>query len=192
MHYGPLESLFVRTLGVGLLTMDMVYHRLLEVEKHEPPFAELKSGLWLLSSLLETAGQSNWPDATPLRQKAVFPVRNPDGSIVAASAETDFAIIDRKLLGQQFVSQVKLLDFSLEEVALLKPLFAWAGLGQRYLSACVSNMSFLGSDAAQFPISSLSRDLCHKAHALVRYARPTAHVLGKRADVTVQHRCRVW
>ncbi|GJN69183.1 hypothetical protein PLICBS_003230 [Purpureocillium lilacinum] len=181
LHYGPLESLFVRTLGVGLLTMDMVYHRLLEVEKHEPPFAELKSGLWLLSSLLETAGQSNWPDATPLRQKAVFPVRNPDGSIVAASAETDFAIIDRKLLGQQFVSQVKLLDFSLEEVALLKPLFAWAGLGQRYLSACVSNMSFLGSDASQFPISSLSRDLCHKAHALVRIAAAFGSPKYKRA-----------
>ncbi|UNI13923.1 hypothetical protein JDV02_000613 [Purpureocillium takamizusanense] len=170
VHYGPLESLFVRTLGVGLLTIDMVYKQLLGVENHKPPFAELKSGLWLLSSLLEMAGPSSWPDATPLLQKPIFPVRRPDGGTVAVSADTDFAIVDRKFLGQHFASQVKLLDFSLEEVTLLKPLFTWAGFDQRYLSVCVSSMSFLGSDATQYPISSLSRDLCHKAHVLVRYA----------------------
>ncbi|KAJ6446727.1 ino80 chromatin remodeling complex protein [Purpureocillium lavendulum] len=180
-HYGPLESLFVRTLGVGLLTMDMVYKRLLEVEHQKPPLTELKTGLWLFSSLLETVGRNNWPDPVPLLKRAVFPVRQPDGRMVAVSAETDFGIVDRKVLGQQLASQVKLLDFTLEEVALLKPLFAWAGLGQRYLSVCVSNMSFLDSDAAQFPISSLSRDLCHKAHALLRIAAAFGSPKYKRA-----------
>lgn len=165
IHYAPLEDFFVRTLGVRLLTMEMVYGRLLRMECREPRFAEFKNGLWLLSSFLETARPR--PNPTPLLRSKVFPVRYPDGSTVLVSAETDFAIVDRNALAERFAGHVRLLDFTLDEVALLKPLLGWLGLEQRYLSARVADMTFLSGDA-KVPISSVNRDLKYKAHALIR------------------------
>ena len=165
VYYPPLEDFFVRTLGLGFLSMEMVYDKLLEIEFRGPPFAELKYGLRLLGSFLET--RRSLPSPLPLLKREIFPVRYPDGSTALVSAETDFAIVDRGVLAERFAGHVRLLDFALEEVAVLKPLLSWLGLEQRYLSARVIDRTFVSGEA-RFPISSVNRDLKYKAHALAR------------------------
>ncbi|KAF4957230.1 hypothetical protein FGADI_3295 [Fusarium gaditjirri] len=167
--YPDLEDFFVSFLGVQELTLDMAYDELKEMGSRVPPpsFAAVKETIWALNSLLDTAADP--PDEEPIFRGTVFPVRYPNKSVKLQSGRTQFAIADRKALGDIFAPQAKMLDFTLDEVRRLRPFLSWLDLGSRYLSTSVREISTVAGgrmDKLQYP----DRDIRQKAAGLFRIA----------------------
>ncbi len=163
-HYDELRDFFIDTLGVKMLTLQMVYD---ELRNSGPQRGvdEIKNIIWSLNALLQT--EPDRIDPEPLRKAYIFPVRYTNGGISLLSADTEFAIVDRDYLAARFRERIKLLDYNLEDVRRLKPFLQWANLEQRYLSASVKEItSFHGGPTRS--ISMPNRSLKRKAHALLR------------------------
>jgi hypothetical protein len=87
------------------------------------------------------------------------------------SSLIEFAIVDRKELGEKFNRKVKMLDFTMNEIWDLGPFIKWAGLEDRYISRMVKKISLSGSRFSSqlfngYGISGI------KAHGLFRYRHP--------------------
>lgn len=106
-------------LGVQELTLSMAYDELKEMGTRIPcpPIDAVKDTIWALNSLLVTADRL--PDERPILKGAAFPVKHPNGSVKLHPGRTDFAIVDRKALGDIFGTRAKTLDFTLDEVRRL-------------------------------------------------------------------------
>lgn len=142
-----------------------MYDKLLEIGLETPSISEVGDMLELFSSLLQDSQEQL--DPGPLLRRRLFPVKYLDGTTKLASTEVDFAIGDRQHLVEPFAGRAKMLDFDLGEVSRLKPLFNWAGLEGRYLSALVTETTFVAGSASR-PVSDPNRDLKRKAYALIR------------------------
>ncbi|KAJ5263150.1 hypothetical protein N7478_010755 [Penicillium angulare] len=162
--YEELKEFFIDTLGVQTLTLQMAYKDLLE-SSSQVTMDEVISKIWCLNALLST--DDTYVDPRPLLQKSIFPVVFPDGSSALCSADTRFAIPDREHLASRFRGKIKLLDFTQEEVRSLRPFFDWANLSHCYLSASVRELTSISGDTTPFNPSP-TRDIKHKAHAIVR------------------------
>ncbi|KAF5718969.1 hypothetical protein FGLOB1_1383 [Fusarium globosum] len=167
--YPDLEDFFISFLGVQELTLDMAYDELKEMGSREPPpsVAAVKETIWALNSLLDTTTDS--PDEEPIFRGSVFPVRYPNKSVKLQSGRTQFAIADRKALGDIFAPQAKMLDFTLDEVRRLRPFLSWLDLEKRYLSTSVREISTVAGgrmDELQYP----DREIRQKAAGLFRIA----------------------
>ncbi|KAF5714682.1 hypothetical protein FMUND_7251 [Fusarium mundagurra] len=167
--YPDLEDFFVSFLGVQELTLDMAYDELKEMGSRVPPpsVAAVKETIWALNSLLDTTADP--PDEEPIFRGTVFPVRYPNKSVKLQSGRTQFAIADRKALGDIFGPQAKMLDFTLDEVRRLRPFLSWLDLEKRYLSTSVREISTVAGgrmDELQYP----DRDIRQKATGLFRIA----------------------
>ncbi|KAK5989789.1 hypothetical protein PT974_08050 [Cladobotryum mycophilum] len=176
-HYSPLETLFVHVLGIERLNVGMVYHKLLGMGLKHPPLKELRDTLLVFNSLILES--SELPDPQPLLRRRLFPVRNADGSTAVVSAETDFIIVDRQHLIAPFADRIRVLDLDVQGSLKLKPFLRWSGLDARYLSSCVTESTFVSGTVAG-PISSPTRDIKKKAHALLRIAAAFNSPLYKR------------
>lgn len=163
-NYEELRDFFVDTLGVKTLNLQMVYDELLHTSR-QMTINEVKSTIWSFNALLQT--EQDRLDPRPLLEARVFPVKFPDGTKALTSTGTAFAIADRDYLDSLFKDRIRVLDYSLPEVRLLKPFFEWAGLTSRFLSACVKEITSV-ADGRRRPISLPNRDLKPKAHALLR------------------------
>ncbi|KAI1271736.1 hypothetical protein F5Y07DRAFT_382043 [Xylaria sp. FL0933] len=164
-----LKPLFVSFLGVSTLTLNMVYEELQRKGASENiTISEMKQELWQFNSLLVVSPER--PDASPIVNSRVFPVRLPDGSVeLVSAAENCFSIVDRKALGVKFGQLAKLLDFSFDEVHRLQPLFEWAGLDERRLSVRVTEVTApVSNDGSLLRESKLQ--LKPRAYALCRIA----------------------
>ncbi|OCK73843.1 hypothetical protein K432DRAFT_364328 [Lepidopterella palustris CBS 459.81] len=176
-HYASMKTFFVDFLGIATLSLRMVYDELKEMGASDrTTVTEVKETLWAFNSFL--SAEKELPKPEPILNGRLFPVRYPDGHTELRSAETPFAIVDRKPLGDAFRGKAKLLDFTLDEVRRLKPFLQWARLEPSYLSTAVKEVSALEGDG-QVPISSPERDIRKKAHALFRVA---VHFESRRAN----------
>ncbi|KAI1359962.1 hypothetical protein F5Y08DRAFT_349207 [Xylaria arbuscula] len=156
--YPDLERFLTDFLCVARLTLQIAYDELKLKGNSEPAPAvqEVKDAIFAFNSLL---------------QSAIFPTRYPHGPIELKAATTDFAIVDRELYYKVFAPQVKLLDFTLEEIRRLEPFISWLGIDDRYLSVVVKEIStveVIGQRSR--PLQSPRRSLAGKARSLVRVA----------------------
>lgn len=168
--YPELRDFFVRSLGVRTMTAKMVYDKLLGAGLSVD---ETKQTIETFNSLLQSSGGSEKVpktelDASAVVMKAVFPVRLPNGDVVLRRGRDDFALLDRQSLGDAFASQAAFLDFDIDQVRTLLPFLAWAGLGERYLSKVVKEISGIVREDATRPISTPDRDIRRKARAFLR------------------------
>lgn len=163
-HYEELKALFIETMGVQTLTLQMVHDELLQAKPHNA-VAKLKATIWSFNALLQT--EKHLLDPKLLLKSTVFPVRYPDGSTTLSSANVHFAISDREYLLARFDGKIKILDYTVEEVWQLKPFFEWTKLTTRFLSNAVQeNTTVL--EGVQQPIRTSKRDLKLKAYAILR------------------------
>lgn len=165
-EYEDLEDFFVNIIGVKPVTLSMAIHELKEAGSRQTvSVEEVKARILTVNSLL--CSESD-PPQSGLMESKIFPVRYPEGGVHCVSAQTEFFIVDRELLRSSFEGRVKFLDFSLEEAAQLHPFLTWVQLDDRYISACVAELTSVRKSNAQ-PISSLGRQFQHRAHAFLRY-----------------------
>lgn len=157
LYGNDLRDFFVGVLGVSELTAELVYDKL-----------AAKDGPELLAFNSFLAAGSGGFDPAAVIANPVFPVRFPNGKVSLRTGTEKFALIDRKLLGEDFAALAKFLDFGMEEVRILQPLFQWAGLEDRYLSRAVEEITSADTESAR-PISTPHRDIRRNAHALLRY-----------------------
>ncbi|KAF4495856.1 hypothetical protein FAGAP_7989 [Fusarium agapanthi] len=163
--YEDLKELFVAKLGVKSLTMQMVYDELRQ--SPESSVEDIKVALFAFNDFLKIE-DGNW-DPEPIRTAKIFPVVYPDGTTALRSIDVGFAIADRSNLRSKFSDQIALLDFELEDIHRLRPLFSWLKIQQRYLSRCVMERTAVSGDS-RLPISSPKRDLGLKAYQICRVA----------------------
>ncbi|KAF5675134.1 hypothetical protein FCIRC_7607 [Fusarium circinatum] len=163
--YEDLKELFVAKLGVKSLTMQMVYDELRQ--SPESSVEDIKVALFSFNDFLQIEDGNCDPE--PIRAAKVFPVVYPDGTTALRSMDVGFAIADRGNLRSKFSDQIALLDFELEGVHRLRPLFSWLKIQERYLSRCVMERTAVSGDSRS-PISSPKRDLGLKAYQICRVA----------------------
>ncbi|KAI3326722.1 hypothetical protein HD806DRAFT_551833 [Xylariaceae sp. AK1471] len=167
-QYPKKETLFVKFLGVPTLTLEMAYFELQRKGTSDATtVSEMKQELQQFNSLLLEAESKL--DPSPVLKARVFPVKFPDGSVQLLSASSsDFAIIDRKALGEKFAGLAKILDLTLDEVHRFQPFIHWAGLDERYLSVKVTETTApVGGDEN---LQESRRSIKQRAYALCRIA----------------------
>ncbi|ORY55936.1 uncharacterized protein BCR38DRAFT_414788 [Pseudomassariella vexata] len=128
--------------------------------------SEEKQELWQFNSLLTAETESL--DPQPVLEGRIFPVKLLGGEVLLLSAISDFALVDRKGLGDAFAKLVKLLDFTPDEVCRLQPLLHWAGLDDRHLSIKVTEVATPSLDA-EGSLQFSRRQFKHRAYALCRF-----------------------
>ncbi|KAK1512450.1 uncharacterized protein CCOS01_14690 [Colletotrichum costaricense] len=169
-NYQKLEEFFVGHLGVKPLDFSMAIAELEDAAAKGAAVKELKESIWIVNSLLPSNCLASKPDIPHnIFSARIFPVSYPDGRVTAENFLNDFFIIDRESLGTMFKNKVRLLDFTLEQVARLRPFIEWLDLRRRYLSAQVTETTFC-SGGATSPTSNPQRQIRNRAHALLRVA----------------------
>jgi hypothetical protein len=166
LYGNDLRDFFIDVLGVSELTAELVYDKLAAKDGPELSVEEAKETLLVFNSFL-AAGSGGFDPAAVIANP-VFPVRFPNGKVSLRTGTEEFALMDRKLLGEDFAALAKFLNFGMEEVRILQPLFQWAGLEDRYLSRAVEEITSADTESAR-PISTPHRDIRRNAHALLRY-----------------------
>ena len=163
--YGDLETFFLDRLGVQKVTAKLVYDKLKAPDCPNLSVTEIKETIMQFNAFL--GKYEGGLDPFPVVNNEILPVRFPSGEVRLRNAAQGFALLDRQRLGDDFASQAKFLDFSMDEIRTLRPFISWAGLEERYLSRAVKEISSANDDSTQ-PISSPGRDIKQKAHALLR------------------------
>ncbi|KAI1137757.1 hypothetical protein F5Y05DRAFT_386264 [Hypoxylon sp. FL0543] len=176
IYDNEMESFFVGKLGVRMLDANVVYNELLELKQEDATVEHVRELLWTLNSQLELDAPQGSAEA--LLKLPILPVREIGGRVNLQSFDTEFAIIDRKPLGEIFGHRVKALDFNTNEVCQLRPFIKWAGLEHRYISRLVRETSGLNS-GVKVPASDPMQDISKKAYALLRIA---AHFNSPRVE----------
>ncbi|KAI3332562.1 hypothetical protein F4824DRAFT_475026 [Ustulina deusta] len=166
--YEDLERLFTKVLGVKQVDLMMAIDELKHTGSRPSVLVpEVKQSIWTVNSLLST--ETSLPDPSDILNSSIFPIRYPHGDVTCRSVSTEFFVVDREQLSQNFATKVKFLDFSLEDVVRLRPFLHWAGLQSRYFSRCIKEVtSFPGEGAS--PISSTDVQIRYRAHPLLRIA----------------------
>ena len=165
--YPDLRDFFVGLLGVPEMTARMVYDKL--KSRHDETFTsqEAKGTIMVFNSFLAAAPAPNSFAPDPVRANRIFPVRFPDGQVRLCSGQDTFSLQDRKILGKAFGRLANFLDFDLQELRRLEPFITWAGLGDRYLSISVKEITSADRESTQ-PMSTPYREIRRKSHALLR------------------------
>lgn len=165
--YEDLERLFTNVLGVRQVDLTMAIDELRKTG-NEPSVrvSEVKQSIWTVNSLLSS--ETSLPDPAGILDVSVFPIRYPQGGVTCSSISTEFFIVDREKLGQDFSTKVKFLDFSLEEVVQLRPFLHWTGLQSRYLSLCIKEVTSFPGEGASL-ILSPDVQIRYRAHPLLRF-----------------------
>lgn len=166
--YPDMAELFTDCVGVSRVSSRLSYKRLLEMCGAIQGAQAAKTLLWSVNSVLQKRTDTVLEFTDELRAFPIFPVRMPDGSVEVLTAADDFAINDRQPYASAFRSQIKILDFTHEEVHRLKPLIEWTGLTARYLSNSVDEVTSVDT-AQRTPDRDRTQDFTGKAHALTRY-----------------------
>ncbi|RYP57689.1 hypothetical protein DL769_009334 [Monosporascus sp. CRB-8-3] len=163
-----LQDFFVGTIGVRELDAAMIYNELLSIDAATATVEHIKDLIWSLNSQLQMEPLDLPPE--DLLQRCILPVRYAGGQVRLCSIAKDFAIVDRKKLGDIFRDRIETLDITMGEMRQLQPFIGWSGLGDRYLSRLVKEITLLGS-GVRAPISDPIQDIRRKAYALYRIAK---------------------
>lgn len=163
--YEDLEELFVAILGIKPVDLSMAIDELKEAgSRRSTSVTEVKESIWTVNSLLST--EPSPPKPSAIVKSAIFPVRHPNGGVTCETAAIEFFLVDREPLRQSFETEVKFLDFTLEEVVRLGPFLEWTHLNGRHLSHCVKEITSPGEGAS--PISNPYRQIRNRAYPLLR------------------------
>ena len=166
--YEDLYKLFVTTLGVDTLNLEIVYNDILKLgSSTSASIEEVKRQIWVFNGFLQACDDSSDIDAEKVRNAKIFPVRFPDGNVELRTCAEDFAIVDRVYLGEHFCDKVKTLDFTFDETIKLSNFLVWLGLEPKYMSKLVKEISSIDSSGA-LPVPPASCAIRTKAHALCR------------------------
>ncbi|RYP79019.1 hypothetical protein DL770_006764 [Monosporascus sp. CRB-9-2] len=163
-----LQDFFVDTIGVRELDAAMIYNELLNIDTTTATVGHIKDLIWSLNSQLQVEPLDSPPEA--LLQRCILPVRYAGGQVRLCSIAKDFAIVDRKKLGALFRDRIETLDVTMTEVRQLQAFIEWSGLGGRYLSHLVKEITLLDS-GVRAPISDPVQDIRRKAYGLYRIAK---------------------
>lgn len=174
--YPELTALFVDNLGVPKLSFALIYQELVQLDSSNASIDGVKSLLWSLKAVLPLESGERPAFADKIAFCPIFPANMPDGNIKLLTARDDFGIVDRQPYADALGSKIKLLDFTLDEVRQLKPLFEWAGLTDRYLSRSVLEQTVV-DDELCMENTNLIRNLTRKAGVFVRYVSQFQGVL---------------
>ncbi|KAI0977216.1 hypothetical protein F4678DRAFT_468441 [Xylaria arbuscula] len=167
-EYEDLERLFTEVLGVKQVDLVMAIDALkLTGSRPSPLMPKVKESIWTVNSLL--SAEISLSDPSDILNSSIFPIRYPDGDVTCSSVSTEFFIVDREQLTQNFATKVKFLDFNLEEVVRLRPFLHWAGLQSRYFSHSIKEVTSFPGEGASL-ISSPDVQLRYRAHPLLRIA----------------------
>ncbi|KAF0329343.1 ino80 chromatin remodeling complex protein [Colletotrichum asianum] len=167
-EFEDLEIFFVDFLGVKPLDLSMAIDDLKSVAtRASVTSSEIKDLIWAVNSLLPTVQKP--PSSREVLKTKIFPIAYPNGRVTVGTATTGFCVIDRESLRSSFKNKVNFLDFTLEQVARLRPFLEWTHLENRYLSRCVKEITSFHGGAAT-PITNPQRQIRHRAHALLRVA----------------------
>lgn len=164
-QYTGMEGLFVQWLGIPSLTIDLVYDELCTTTGLTNP-EELKSRIFAFNEFLGFAETP--PDAERMLQHPVLPVRHPGKLSKATLIEEDFIIGDRLPLVIHFANRVSLLDFTPEEVWILRPFLIWAGLEDRFISRLVKKITSVPDSAGCIPLTATKFQLGPKTESILR------------------------
>ncbi|KAK4199203.1 hypothetical protein QBC40DRAFT_266127 [Triangularia verruculosa] len=195
--YPELKAFFVDLLGVDLLNINMIYDVLSRLDPNSAAdYSEAKTQLLAFSNLLPTAPPELMKKIKPekLQKKSFLPVTCAGVGNKLVSVAADFTIIDRQGPMAAFRSQVKTLDFDMEEIHDLEAFIEWAGLTNRYLSKMVRELPYLG-DGPKVPVSNPLIDIRKKAHGILRVAKffRSPRFKGDGSELYAQlRRARVW
>lgn len=163
-EYGDLEDFFVNFLGVRRIDLGMAVSELKDAGKRLS-LTDVRTSIWTLNSLLEAEEQRDFSLGP---EDNIFPVRESNGDVHCASTSSDFVVVDRYYEWSAFEGRVRSLDFTLEEVAKLRPLLRWANLERCLLSRCVREVTSLGDSPAELVLDR-EQQIANRAHALLRY-----------------------
>lgn len=165
--YPDLEDFFVTRLRVKKLTISMLVSDLKSKATAKAPLgtASAKLLIYKINAMLpnEALDSRLQGKFNELEGVKCFPVRGKDGHVMLTDAKADFAIVDNKRFGEAFTHEADLLDFSLDEVHVLRPLLEATRLTNHYLSGLVEEVSDIEGSPAQ------SSELTDRLH-LVAYA----------------------
>ncbi|KJR86279.1 uncharacterized protein SPSK_02144 [Sporothrix schenckii 1099-18] len=163
--YPELEDFFVK-LGVGNMTVEMVYEKLtgpaLSVD-------DAKQTIMTFNELIIRGDVPDSLDPSKVHMRPLFPVKLPDGDVRLFTGQSQFAIPDRHHLLRCFSGKANILDFDLETNRTLVPFFEWVGVHDKYLSRTVHESTCVPYDDGR-PITSPDRDVRRKARALTSLA----------------------
>ncbi len=165
--YEDLRELFVDLLGVKPVSLEMAVEELKETGGRDSASVdETKDSIWTVNSLLLHTGRP--PRHEEAAKCKIFPIRYPDGAVRRESVAAPFFINDREKSRESFEGKVSFLDFTLDEVARLRPFLRWMRLEDRHLSNCVKEVTSFHGQGAR-PVSNPDRQISNRAHALLRY-----------------------
>jgi hypothetical protein len=161
-----LKDLFLQVLGVKEVNLLMAIDELKQTGRQlSVSVSEVKESIWTVNSLLAT--EMSPPAPSEVVRSSVFPIRYPDGPVTCGAETTQFFIADREHLKEYFANQVKILDFTLEEVGKLRPFLYWTRLQGRYLSHCAKEVTSFPGDEASLELT-LSLEIRQRAHPFLR------------------------
>lgn len=165
--YNSLEPFFVRRLGVKKASLSM---HIKEVKRMagelQPQIGQITSRLVEIGMMLAArpVDDSIARALASLQEVKFLPMRMVDNTVVLVAAVDRYAIPDHERYRDAFSGHGVLLDFDVEEVQLLHPIFKHLRLTKRYLSNLVKEVSTVGDDTRVD--NKLSRQLVAKAYAL--------------------------
>jgi len=147
----------------------MVYDKLESGHGETFTCQEAKETIMAFNSFLAAAAPAalNAFSPRPVLANKIFPVRFPDGQVTLCSGLDAFSLQDRKILGEAFGRLANFLDFNLQEFRRLEIFITWAGLGDRYLSISVKEITSADRESTQ-PMSTPYREIRGKSRALLR------------------------
>ncbi|TEA17885.1 hypothetical protein C8034_v012030 [Colletotrichum sidae] len=175
-----LEDFFLTVLKVPRLTLEMAYDELLAQDGNVDNIDEVKRVIWEFNAVFGT-GTLDGDQRQKVLESRIFPVNHPSGDRTLDTAAAQFAITDHKALSARFGSEVKVLDFTLDQVRKLKDFFQWLGLEPRYLSASVKKVS-TGVSGTLERLRDPARDVNKRAKSILRLAIHFNSPLAKAAE----------
>lgn len=140
---------------------------------------DLKKNIWELNEhVYHRDGRS---ELASLSKAKIFPVKNPNGQVVLESIDCEFAIGDRKHLLEMFSGRVKLLDYTLDEVRKLEPVFQELLLSSRFLSNSVTTIR--NEAVSPVFVESKTSEMRQKAYAMFRCVTQPSTLSNLYADL---------
>ncbi len=165
--YPSLEAFFTTVLEISKPTVEMYVDSLKAKAKGKASAALIKETMRLICSL--GVGEN---DFSSLVEAKILPVKHANGvgSFSSASSKdegVEFAIVENRIHWDAFKGKIVVLDFSLEEIRDTRPLLLAMGLGARFSSKLVKEVTDVSGGSRDHE---MTRNLRIKSRAIVRYA----------------------
>lgn len=163
------QPLFVEVLGLADASAYDIFEQLDVNAGKLHEISNTKALLIALSSLISGEEALDEITLVHLQRIEIFPARQLDGNIaLATAADETWFFADNHRHQKTFQGKVALLDFSIEDVSVLMPLFKLLEISQRSLSrSVVDEMVFKGTSKVHPELTAM---LQSKAKYIVLYA----------------------